>query len=367
MQIKSLLDLGWSHFFQSQLDLDLLNTQLPFRVISVQRNLIECVGFDQDGQLKQLPLSTYFWRNEAPEAHPTVGDWLMLALDSESQHSESQHGFEPQQLLERKTRIQRKAAGRETYIQMIAANIDTLFITTSCNEDFNLNRIERYLAIAAESSIHCVLVLTKKDLCDEPQVYVDQVTASHPLLPVELVDATCHESVLALKQWIGQGQTVALVGSSGVGKSTVTNGLKDSFDQATAPIREGDKKGRHTTTSRSLHYLPSGGLLLDTPGMRELQVVDSEAGIQQAFDDISSVAKRCRFADCQHQSEPGCAVMAEVDAGRLDQRRLDNYQKLLAEQLRNNESIAERRQNDRALGRFYKQAQQSAKRFKSNE
>ena len=118
---------------------------------------------------------------------------------------------------------------------------------------------------------------------------------------------------------------------------------------------------------RSLHCLPSGGLLLDTPGMRELQVVDSEAGIQQAFDDISSVAKRCRFANCQHQSEPGCAVMAEVDAGRLDQRRLDNYQQLLAEQLRNNESIAERRQNDRALGRFYKQAQQSAKRFKSNE
>lgn len=367
MHIKSLLDLGWSHFFQSQLDLDLLSTQLPFRVTSVQRNLIECVGFDNDGQLKTLQLSTYPWRNELPEAHPTVGDWLMLARDSDSQHSESQHGFEPQQLLERKTRIQRKAAGKEAYIQMIAANIDTLFITTSCNEDFSLNRIERYLAIAAESSIHCVLVLTKKDLCDDPDVYIDQIVASHPLIPVELVDATCHESVSALTQWIGRGQTVALVGSSGVGKSTITNSLKGALDQATAPIRDSDKKGRHTTTSRSLHSLPSGGLLLDTPGMRELQMVDSEEGIQQTFDDISGFAKQCRFANCQHQTEPGCAVLREVDAGRLDARRLENYRKLLAEQARNNESIAERRQNDRALGRFYKQAQQSAKRFKSNE
>lgn len=362
MHIKSLLDLGWNHFFQSQLDLDLLNTQLPFRVTSVQRNLIECVGFDGDGQLKTIQLSTYPWRNDSPEAHPTVGDWLMLAPVSEPQPS-----FEPQQLLERKTQIQRKAAGKEAYIQMIAANIDTLFITTSCNDDFSLNRIERYLAIAAESSIHCVLVLTKKDLCDDPNIYIDQIVASHPLLPVELVDATCRESVSTLTQWIGQGQTVALVGSSGVGKSTLTNCLKGTLDQATAPIRDSDKKGRHTTTSRSLHSLPSGGLLLDTPGMRELQIVDSEEGIQQTFDDISGFAKQCRFANCQHQGEPGCAVLREIEVGRLDPRRLENYRKLLAEQARNNESIAERRQNDRALGRFYKQAQQSAKRFKSKE
>ncbi|MFY0676030.1 MAG: ribosome small subunit-dependent GTPase A [Neptuniibacter sp.] len=356
MQIHNLHDLGWSHFFQSQLDLDLLTTQLPFRVFSVHRNLIECVGLDTEYQVTQIQLSTYPWRNDLPEDHPTVGDWLML-----------DHAFEPQQLLERKTRIQRRAAGKDAWVQMIAANIDTLFITTSCNDDFNLNRIERYLAIAAESGIHCVLVLTKVDLCDDASVYTDELSASHPELDVELVDATDAESLSKLEKWIGAGQTVALVGSSGVGKSTITNSLKGSEDQSTAAIRSSDSKGRHTTTSRSLHCLPTGGLLLDTPGMRELQIVDSKEGINTAFDDITELAQGCRFKNCQHNAEPGCAVVAAIKTGNLDQRRLDNYQKLLAEQLRNSATIAERRQADKALGRFYKDALQSAKRFKSRD
>ncbi|MGH1463365.1 MAG: ribosome small subunit-dependent GTPase A [Neptuniibacter sp.] len=356
MQIQNLHDLGWDHFFQSQLDLDLLTTQLPFRVFAVHRNLIECVGLDAEYHVKQIQLSTYPWRNDLPEDHPTVGDWLML-----------DHNFEPQLLLERKTRIQRRAAGKDAWMQMIAANIDTLFITTSCNDDFNLNRIERYLSIAAESGIHCVLVLSKIDLCDDPAVYTHELAASHPDLAVELVDATSAVSISTLEKWIGSGQTVALVGSSGVGKSTITNGLMGSEDQSTAAIRSSDSKGRHTTTSRSLHCLPSGGLLLDTPGMRELQIVDSEEGIKNAFNDINELAQGCRFKNCQHNGEPGCAVVNAVNTGILDQRRLENYQKLLAEQLRNSATIAERRQADKALGRFYKDALQSAKRFKSRE
>lgn len=354
MQINTLIDLGWNHFFQSQLDLSDLETQLPFRVVGVQRNLIQCVGLDRNHQAKVVRISTYYWRNETFEHHPTVGDWLMLDDD-----------FTPIKRLNRKSQIMRKASGKETSIQLIAANLDTLFITSSCNHDFNLNRIERYLAIAAESDVHSVLVLTKKDLCDDSSVYTDQLTKNYPQLSVELVDATETTSLASLKQWAGRGQTVALVGSSGVGKSTLTNGLIGVQEQETAAIREDDSKGRHTTTTRSLHLIPNGGLLLDTPGMRELQVVDVEEGIHSTFNDINELARNCRFKDCSHQNEPGCAVLEGVQSGRLDSRRLVNYRKLMAEQVRNNESVSERRQSDRALGKFYKQAKLSASRFKS--
>jgi ribosome biogenesis GTPase len=275
--------------------------------------------------------------------------------------------FQPLYILERKSLIKRRGAGRESFIQFIAANIDTVFIVTSCNEEFSVNRIERYLSIAAESKIHAVLVLTKIDLTSDAATYLSDIAHTHPDLPVETVNATDPASLKVLEKWIAYGQTVALLGSSGVGKSTIINGLKGHQDQATAAIRESDSKGRHTTTARSLHQLPGGGLLLDNPGMRELQLIDSEEGIKATFSDIDGLAEKCRFKNCQHTSEPGCAVIEAIKTGRLEQRRLDNYHKLLAEQARNSESLADRRSNDRALGRFYKSALKSARKFKSRE
>ncbi len=355
-QISDLLELGWSNYYQSQLGLDALESQLPFRVISVQRSLIECLGLDGDGQEKHLQLSLHYWRDETPEEHPAVGDWVML--DREDQ---------PVRVLDRKSLIKRRSAGRESTVQLIAANIDTAFIVTSCNEEFSVNRIERYLSIAAESGIHCVVVLTKVDLCEDAGAFTSALSQGHPDLPVEMVNATDVATLTVLSKWIEQGQTVALLGSSGVGKSTIINGLMGSGDQATGAIRESDSKGRHTTTSRSLHRLPGGGLLLDNPGMRELQVVDNKEGIKATFSDIEELAKRCRFKDCQHISEPGCAVLEEVEAGRLEQRRLDNYHTLMSEQARNSESLAERRSSDRALGRFYKSALKTHRKFKPGE
>ena len=240
MQINSLSDLGWNNFFQSQLDLDSLDSQLPFRVISVQRNLIECVGLDRENRQKHLQLSTYFWRHASPQAHPTIGDWLMVTPE-----------FEPLCVLERKTLIKRKGAGRESFVQLIASNIDTLFIVTSCNDEFNINRIERYLAVAAETDIHCVLVLTKIDLCSDANTYRGSVHQNCPDLAVEMVNATDSQSLAVLENWIGHGQTIALLGSSGVGKSTIINGLMGNEEQLTGGIRENDAKGRHTTTSRT--------------------------------------------------------------------------------------------------------------------
>ncbi len=356
MQIHNLLDLGWSHYFQSQLDLESLEVQLPFRVVSVQRHLIECVGFDKDNHQKQLQLSTYHWRHEPPEMHPTIGDWVMVDL-----------AFQPLHILERKTLIKRRGAGRESFVQHIASNIDTLFIVTSCNDEFNINRIERYLSIAAETNIHCVLVLTKIDLCADTTAYFAAISHNHPNLPVEMVNATDASTLSVLEKWIGYGQTVALLGSSGVGKSTIINSLKGEDGQATSAIRENDSKGRHTTTSRSLHCLSGGGLLLDNPGMRELQLIDSAKGINATFSDINILAQNCRYKNCRHTTEPGCAVIEEIKAGRLEQARLDNYHKLFSEQMRNTESLAERRNKDRVLGRFYKNALKSSRKFKSKE
>ena len=356
MDFSNLIDLGWSNNFQSQLTLDAIESQLPFRVVSVQRNLIECVGLDRDDQQLTLQLSTYHWRNQPPEEHPTVGDWLLV--DQE---------YKPLRVLERTSLIKRRTAGRESLVQLIASNIDTVFIVTSCNDEFNINRIERFLAIAAETNIHCVVVLTKIDLCADVSVYTRALSQSRPELPVEMVNATDLSTLEALDKWIGHGHTVALLGSSGVGKSTIINSLVGNQEQATGSIREADSKGRHTTTSRSLHILPEGGLLLDSPGMRELQIVDSEEGIKATFPEIEALSKDCRFADCSHTSEPGCAVLRGIEAGMLEQRLLDNYHKLLSEQARNNESLAQRRSHDRALGRFYKNTLKDSMKLKSRK
>lgn len=356
MQINNLLDLGWSNYFQAQLDLNALESQYPFRVVSVQRNLIECIGLDKENHQKQLHFSTYFWRNEPPENHPAVGDWIMVDME-----------LKPLYILNRKTLIKRRAAGKESFVQVIASNIDTLFIVTSCNDEFNLNRIERYLSIAAESNIHCVLVLTKIDLCLDATPYFETIHQNYPTLPIERINATDAQSLTVLEKWITYGQTISLLGSSGVGKSTIINTLKGNNDQTTAAIRDSDSKGRHTTTSRSLHCLSGGGLLIDNPGMRELQIIDSEEGIKTTFSDIDALAQNCKFNNCQHTTEPGCAVLIAIQAGQLEQRRLDNYHKLMTEQIRNNESLAEKRHHDRALGRFYKHALKSSRKFKSKE
>ncbi|MBY6185151.1 ribosome small subunit-dependent GTPase A [Marinobacter hydrocarbonoclasticus] len=340
----TLQELGWKPFFQQQLTLEQWDS-LAARVTVVHRNRLVLQSERGQLDLPLLPAMPAF----------AVGDWLLL--DAEGQYIEQ---------LERQSLFRRRAAGPGVNEQLIAANVDTLFIVTSCNEDFNLNRLERYLALAHEAEVDPVVVLTKMDLHPDPDTLLRDVQRLDPMLMVLAVNALNHDSVQALAPWCGRGKTVALMGSSGVGKSTLINTLLGEQAQSTGAIREDDSKGRHTTTGRSLHLMVHGGLLLDTPGMRELQLTDCEQGVNEVFAEITQLAERCRFADCQHDSEPGCAIQAAIASGELSERRLNSYQKLMREQAHNTATLAEKRSRDKAFAKHCQSVQSHHRKMKGN-
>jgi len=336
--LYSLSQLGWKPFFQQQLDLEEWETATLGRVVSQERSAI----------IVQTPESRMLIQVTRDMPLFSVGDWIVL---------DSSGAFV--RLLERFSLFSRKAAGEKAYAQLIASNIDTLFIVSSMNEDFSLNRMERYLALANETGVESVIVLTKADICDDSEAYVEQIKAMDPFLQSVTVNSLDPESVRALDEWCVEGKTVALLGSSGVGKSTLINTLLGESIQDTNTIREDDAKGRHTTTSRSIHMLASGGLLLDTPGMRALELADCERGVEETFSEISELAEQCRFKDCQHEREPGCAVRAAIESGDLDGRRHANYLKLMKEQAFNSATIAEKRAKDKEFGRMVRSVTKS--------
>jgi ribosome biogenesis GTPase / thiamine phosphate phosphatase len=330
--------LGWDPFFAQQASLEALSETPPVRVVAVHRSGLQIVGVDID---EHLP----------PRADATVGDWLLLdrALPPASR------------VLSRKSLIKRRAPGTNRQLQLIAANIDTAFVVTSCNQDFNLARLERYVALAFEAEIPPVIVLTKADLVTNLQFRVDAARTISERVPVVALDARGDEPAQVLSPWCKPGRTVAFLGSSGVGKSTLTNALAGTDAIATRAIREDDARGRHTTTRRELHRIAGGCLVLDTPGMRELQLTDAASGIADTFEDIQTLSAQCRFGNCQHEHESGCAVRDAVEHGRLDPARLARWRKLLAEDSFNSASLSERRTRDRAFGKMVRRVMKESK------
>jgi ribosome biogenesis GTPase len=316
----SLQALGWSAGFSAQLTPEESEALTPARITAVHRN-----GFTA---LSETGTQKLFARENADTDTVTVGDWVLAEPD----------GMIARRLARHST-LARRAAGEDARKQLIAANVDVLFIVTSCNDDFNPARLERYLVLASTAGCRAVIVLTKPDMCGSPGTYIAKARTLAPDLPVIAINAHDPDQAAQLQKWWGKGETAALLGSSGVGKSTLTATLT-GIDVATGDIREDDAKGRHTTTARNLYPSLHGGWLLDTPGMRALRLNDAATGIDSVFADLATLAAQCKFRDCAHLSEPGCAIRAGIKQGNVDPDRLRRWQKLTTEDIRNNETIA---------------------------
>jgi ribosome biogenesis GTPase / thiamine phosphate phosphatase len=338
MTSPSLSDLGWSAHFLRQLSLEELETLTPIRLAEVQRDRATGLGPNGTVALTYPP--------DLRTGETAVGDWVLADAAT----------GRIVRLLDRTTGIARRAAGRDGGRQLIAANVDTLFVVTSCNADFNVARLERYLAMAFETGVTVVVVLTKADTAEDATDYAARARElSRRIADVVTLDARDPAALDRLAPWLGRGQTVAFVGSSGVGKSTLIAGLIGR-GIATQGIREDDAKGRHTTTARTIYRTAEGALVIDTPGMRELGLQEAADGIDAVFEDIAALVGTCRFTDCAHEAEPGCAVRAAIEDGRIDPDRLDRWRKLRREDARASEALHERHRRERTFGRMVKDA-----------
>lgn len=315
LAFKSLAELGWDERFESDFGPHRAQGLEPGRVIRAIRATYSLVT--ERGPVTGR-VSGAFRRDTEEADLPAVGDWVALK-------DEGDDAAVIRAVLARRSYVSRKVAGERTREQVVAANVDFVFIVSSLNSELRPRRIERYLTSAYDSGATPVVVLTKADLHHDPEQAVSEVATIAPGTSVHAVNCLTEEGVSALSGYFEHNRTVALIGSSGVGKSTLVNTLAGSTVLVTRDIRE-DDKGRHTTTHRELVSLPGGGHVIDTPGMRELQLWDGS--VEDAFADIDELAASCRFSDCRHDREPGCAVHAAVEAGTLAPSRLDSYRKL---------------------------------------
>ena len=326
---------GWSDALQHDFAPHAVRGLIPGRILVQQRGLYEVVT--DLGELA-AQVSGKLAHEAGPGDFPAVGDWVALAARPD-EGAATIHALMP-----RRTAFVRKAAQSVADEQVVAANVDVALLVASMNADFNARRLERYLATAWQSGAEPVVVLTKADLADDPDAAIDEAESVAFGAPVLAVSAVTGEGLEALAAYLKPAETAVLVGSSGVGKSSLVNALAGENLMAIQAIREDDAKGRHTTTHRELIRLPSGALVLDTPGMRELGLIDADEGLSTAFEDIEALAEACRFSDCGHSNEPGCAVREALESGALDRGRWKSFQKLQREmaQLERKENPAAR-------------------------
>jgi ribosome biogenesis GTPase len=314
----SLADFGWSAAVEAAFAPFAASGLAPGRVMAEDRGSY-LVATDDGEARAQVAGRFRFDAGNDPAAFPAVGDWVAIDGDSSGVI---------QAVVPRRTAIVRQAPGRRTVAQVVGANVDVVFVVASLNHDLNLRRLERYLAVAWESGAEPIVVLSKTDLADDVAERVAEVELVAVGVPIVTASAVDGRGLDALRARIHAGSTVAFIGSSGVGKSTLLNVLAGDELAAVREIRNDDAKGRHTTTRRQLHLLPDGGLILDTPGMRELAVWDADAALERSFADIEALAAVCRFSDCAHDGEPGCAVVAAIEDGDVAASRFDGWRKL---------------------------------------
>jgi len=314
--------MGWNSHFQNQLDPFVDDGPIPARVVGVGKNSFRT----SDGTNEWLATLAGKLKHNAGGLYPVVGDWVLLTDTVISR------------VLRRKNALSRGASGTRNKQdatpqkeQVIAANLDTVFIVSGLDRDFNLRRIERYLTLVYNCGLTPVIILTKADLHQEPEHFVNEVETVAFGVPIHLVSASDAKGLAVLDPYLSFGRTTTLVGSSGAGKSTLVNRLHGEPRQPTGSISTHGGKGRHTTTSRDLIMMPQGGMVIDNPGIREIGFWDADRGIETAFPEIASLGRACRFSDCSHTNEPGCRVLAALDAGDIARERLENYRKMKRE------------------------------------
>jgi len=323
----TLKDLGWNEYFADRFEPLRHKGYVPARIVRGEKNFFRvCTG---DQELTARFAGKLRHRADGRSALPVVGDWVAVKVQGNQGRAVIQDVLDRRTSFARNLPGRRKSSGRERIEQqVIAANVDLVLIVSGLDRDFNLRRIERYLTLVAGSGSAAAIILNKADLCDDPQYYARQVETIAPEIPIYVFTARDVDQLKPLYALFSAGKTVALLGSSGVGKSTILNGLLGEQRQKIGEVSDAVGKGRHTTSHRELFVLPQGGILMDNPGMRELHLWGDTEHLEESFADIEELALQCRFSDCAHRSEPDCAVRAALDEGRLSQGRLANYQKL---------------------------------------
>ncbi|WP_028987221.1 ribosome small subunit-dependent GTPase A [Thermicanus aegyptius] len=317
--------LGWNSFFEAHFEPFRLMGYTVGRIVSQYKHIYrvytehgQCLG-DVTGKMRYEAIGRH--------DYPVVGDWVVIK-ERKGEGKAVIHAVLP-----RISKFSRKTAGDKTEEQIVAANINTVFLVTSLNQEFNLRRMERYLMLAWESGAKPVIILSKADLVSNSVIEekISQLELISLGVPIHVVSAINKQGLEELDRYLEEGNTAALLGSSGVGKSTLINCLLGEETQRVQEIRQGDDKGKHTTTFRELFFLPQGACMIDTPGMRELQLWGTDEGLKDTFEDIEQLSSMCQFIDCQHLHEPNCAVKQAVKEGKLDENRLNNYRKMMRE------------------------------------